>query len=58
MAAAARLSPKDFFTDQEWAPISARSYWGMGDSVKTLWAAFTALSTVPSSPWATRAIGL
>ena len=27
MAAAARLSPKDFFTDQEWAPISARSSW-------------------------------
>jgi fatty acid desaturase len=27
MAAAARLSPKDFFTEQEWAPISARSSW-------------------------------
>jgi fatty acid desaturase len=27
MAAAARLDPKDFFTPEEWAPLSARSSW-------------------------------
>jgi fatty acid desaturase len=27
MAVAARVSPKDFFTPDEWAPISARSSW-------------------------------
>ncbi|HWD67332.1 MAG TPA: fatty acid desaturase family protein [Caulobacteraceae bacterium] len=27
MAVAARVSPKDFFTSDEWAPISARSSW-------------------------------
>jgi fatty acid desaturase len=27
MAVAARIKPKDFFTDEEWAPISARSSW-------------------------------
>lgn len=27
MAAAARVAPKDFFTAQEWAPLSARSAW-------------------------------
>jgi len=27
MAAAARVKPKDFFTDEEWAPLAARSSW-------------------------------
>ncbi|WP_369061493.1 fatty acid desaturase family protein [Caulobacter sp. 73W] len=27
MAAAARVNPKDFFTPEEWAPLSARSSW-------------------------------
>ena len=38
MAAAARLSPKDFFTDQEWAPISARSYWRGPAMIAHAWA--------------------
>ena len=27
MPAAARVKPRDFFTDQEWADVSARSSW-------------------------------
>lgn len=27
MAVAARVKPKDFFTDEEWAPLAARSSW-------------------------------
>ena len=27
MAVASRVKPKDFFTDQEWAPLAARSSW-------------------------------
>ena len=27
MAVAARVKPKDFFTDEEWAPLAARSTW-------------------------------
>lgn len=38
MAAAARLSPKDFFTDQEWAPISARSSWKGAAMIAHAWA--------------------
>ena len=38
MAAAARLSPKDFFTDQEWAPISARSSWRGPAMIAHAWA--------------------
>ena len=27
MAVAARVNPRDFFTPEEWAPLSARSSW-------------------------------
>lgn len=38
MAAAARLDPKDFFTAQEWAPISARSWWKGPAMIAHAWA--------------------
>ena len=38
MAAAARLDPKDFFTAEEWAPISARSWWRGPAMIAHAWA--------------------
>jgi fatty acid desaturase len=38
MAVAARVSPKDFFTQQEWAPLSARSSWKGVALVAHAWA--------------------
>ena len=42
MAAAARLDPKDYFTPEEWAPISARSWWKGPAMIAHAWATIIA----------------
>lgn len=42
MAAAARVSPKDFFTPEEWAPLSRRSAWKGPALVAHAWAVILA----------------
>ena len=42
MAAAARLDPKDYFTPEEWAPISARSWWKGPAMILHAWATIIA----------------
>jgi fatty acid desaturase len=42
MAAAARLDPKDFFTPEEWAPLSARSSWRGLAMIAHAWALIVA----------------
>ena len=46
MPVAARVSPKDFFSDQEWAPLSARSSWKGLALVAHAWAAILATGAV------------
>ena len=42
MAAAARLDPKDYFTPEEWAPISTRSWWKGPAMITHAWATIIA----------------
>ena len=42
MPAAARLDPKDYFTPEDWAPISARSWWKGPAMILHAWATIIA----------------
>jgi fatty acid desaturase len=46
MAAAARVAPKDFFTAEEWAPLSRRSSWKGVALVAHAWAVILAAGAV------------
>ncbi|HEY5289943.1 MAG TPA: fatty acid desaturase, partial [Caulobacteraceae bacterium] len=46
MAVAARVNPKDYFTPQEWAPLSARSAWKGLALVAHCWAVIGAATLI------------
>lgn len=52
MAAAARVNPKDFFTDEEWARLNARSWWVGPALVAHCWAMiFASAAMAVVWPW-------